>query len=451
MKTINILGCCVCRDIFRINEESAEKYSIHRFIQYINPFSIVEKENEKVILNQEELEVFQDKSNFVKRCVAFDFNKSVQDVIKTNPTDYLIIDLCEFRYLLIKVKLPTSIGYSVTVTKTKHVNDILNNLNKIPSLSGVEVGDSFDLTESEIKDCIDKYISFLTKFYKPEQIILIKNIPTHLHINDVLHRFEECNTSSTFLTLQKLNMCYEYFQGKLHDVNVIDVPEFLVGEFNHKWGFDPLHFVDDYYVYLYKAFEMIVQKEENLKEKLEDLRNYYSNYFKLLIDKKRIEYYLYNNPNSNQFLKNEKFSQLNDNSSLKEWRIQCSNGSTYNSVAKMLKCSNLDNNWAILSQVIDLKKIAGKTLTLSVKYKTIDNSRLNLAFRYKSLEGKFVSFATKQIISYNKEAVAWLTFNVPTDIPKNLETDVAIYVNRPNEQGIVYEAKLELGSFSSII
>lgn len=75
--TFNILGCCINRDIFRLNNLE-DKYKVNKFIQFVNPYSIVD--DHSINLRQEELDIFA-WTNFIKRNVCFDFNKQVQEII----------------------------------------------------------------------------------------------------------------------------------------------------------------------------------------------------------------------------------------------------------------------------------------------------------------------------------------------------------------------------------
>lgn len=445
MTTIDILGCCICRDIFRINE-SSEKYIINKFIQSVSPVSIAEKNISRRIISLNSLECFPQRSGFAKRNILYDFNKTVKEDISASRSDYLIVDLCELRFQMVKGTMPD--GYEFLLTRTSHIAEVLENREKILELQGVVFTESFEMELQSIFEYLRLYADFLKQHYKEAKIILIKNLPTAVHLNDKIKSMYSLNDVSVFLVAKKLKACYEYFESLFTNIHVIDGLEDITGDTQHLWGIDSLHFTDEYYHYLFRAVNMIVDGESNLQEKLDTLKKDYQAYFRLLMQKKHIEYFFCHNPNMNQYLTDTKLQEVVSQS---KWKMQMSKGSSYNTSDHILACGELDNNWAILSQKIDLGKFCGRELTLSTGFETIDDARLNLAFRYKTTEGKCVCLVVKQVVSPNHTSIGWLTYTVPNELPEYIETDVCVYVNRKNDRVKVHEIKLELGSQSSII
>lgn len=446
MKTINILGCCICRDIFRVNECS-DKYKVNKFIQSVSPVSIVEKSTSKTILSQNSLDYFTERSNFAKRNIMHDFNKSVKETIASSLSDYLIVDLCELRFKM--VKAITTDGYEFLLTQTSHITEIIANRDKVPDLEGISFSEGFELDEKSVFDYLKSYAVFLTQNYDSSKIILIENLPVSIHLNDEKKCMHSLNEVSVFLTAQKLSAYYNYFESLIPDMNVVKGFDWIVGDANHLWGLDSLHFTDEYYNYLYRAINMIVDNEVNLKDKLTRLRDDYSAYFSLLEQKKLLEYFLYHSSEKNQMIKDTKLSTVQKSDS--EWRIQASAGSSFDCEGGTMYCGNLESNWIILSRLIDFNQYKGKDLTLSVNFETFEAARLNLAFRYKDANGKYIVLSSKRVLSAGRKATRWLTYSVPVELPDNTETDVCIFLNEKNSKARIYEVKLDLGKYSSLI
>ena len=210
MVTINILGCCICRDIFRINDHP-EKYKVNKFIQSVSPVSIVEKERSREVLSMNSLDYFTQRSNFAKRNILHDFNKTVKETIATSPSDYLIVDLCELRFQMVRATLPD--GYEFLLTRTVHVGEVLAARNKVPELAGVDFCDIFEMDLEEVYKYLKLYAEFLKQNYEESKIILIKNYPSAVHLDD------KSNSMHTFNSCSVLNLpiCLKIFPTSISD------------------------------------------------------------------------------------------------------------------------------------------------------------------------------------------------------------------------------------------
>ena len=101
---ISILGLCVLRDFFGMKENNGG-FEIDRFVQSISPISAVSDSMlQKRIDNSDEIiqDVFHDLTNFYKRLIKQDLEKSVFTYLSERKSDYLIIDAGNCRYNLLK-------------------------------------------------------------------------------------------------------------------------------------------------------------------------------------------------------------------------------------------------------------------------------------------------------------------------------------------------------------
>ena len=115
--SFNIIGCCVCRDIFRLFPH--KDFKVDKFIQFVSPVSIIDDTKKEDIIHIDDLKIF-DWSNFIKRNLCFDINRNGVEryICKEALSDYLIIDLCELRFKLGKLIFPD--GTENIITKTRY-------------------------------------------------------------------------------------------------------------------------------------------------------------------------------------------------------------------------------------------------------------------------------------------------------------------------------------------
>ncbi len=439
--SFNIVGCCVCRDIFRLNP--CEKFKVDKFVQFVSPLSIVDDSKSESLFTIEDLDVFE-WTNFVKRNVYFDFHwGGVENhILKGGQSDYLILDLCELRFKPTKVIFPT--GKEIFVTGTRYLQLFKDEFSKFKHLENCILKE-VELSQGELDNALDKYIAIFRKYYNDKQIILINNYPVKKHLDDVNKQIVEYPTGYILKIRNMLKYCYQYIENKYPDINVIEVPDNALGSVQHLWGKDPLHFVDDYYDYLFKAVKIVVEETDNQKERLNELKEIYTKYFNLLEKQKRMEYFI-QNKNIVSLLPNSAFCVDADNN-LSNWEIILSRKSIYDKTSHNLSCGDETVSWAILLQDIDKDKFKNQTLIFSVKYETLENSILNIAFTG-SNAAKKEYLLVKQVNS-NGIGVDSITFLVP-DNKAYSKLSVSVYLNQPNSKAIIYETKLEYGSHSTL-
>lgn len=71
--------------------------------------------------------------------------------------------------------------------------------------------------------------------------------------------------------IRDINRGYRYLRKKLKGCHLIEFPNGVIGDENHKWGLYPLHFIPEYYDYGIEAIETIVAKKTD--DEVDTLRN----------------------------------------------------------------------------------------------------------------------------------------------------------------------------------
>jgi len=79
--TIDILGCCVCRDTFGMHEGNGG-YMVNKYVQIPSPISLVTKSPCYKVGGEIKNDIFNNKSNFIKRCQILELNKKVFDYFR---------------------------------------------------------------------------------------------------------------------------------------------------------------------------------------------------------------------------------------------------------------------------------------------------------------------------------------------------------------------------------
>ena len=442
MVTLNLIGSCITRDIFRIGD-TAQRFKILKFCQFSSPASFCEPE--KIKITQDELSTFCNCSNFTKRCLCHDINKSVLSAISGNPSDYLMIDLCELRFSYYRINLKN--GDSFIVTATKYMKELLENdsFRKFLQIENIET--DIELSDDFIRNKLTEFARFIQENYTPKQVILVRNLPVWRHINDNKKCFEDFWIPNINKTRAKLNKFYDYFQTLLPEIHVVTMPSICLGNSLHLWKRDPLHFVDEYYEYLYKAVEIIVENHHNEVYALTQLKDTYSTLFYYYAEAKKYEYYTSSQTPPDNILRNGDF-RIVDNS-LGDWKISCSKNSSFDLSTKRLASGNTDHEWVVLSQVLD-SIVEGRQITCSIDFMTDEISTLNLAVTRKSDDVESFLIA-RQITSYGDRMIFSLTFDMPSSNDINDTFLLKIYINKPSHEARIYRAKVEIGSTSSLL
>ncbi len=237
--SVSIFGSCVSRDLFEYNPASNLKLDL-----YFARQSIVSAVSDQIPFDDNEIFL---ESNFQKKQIIYDFNKSAIGMLKDKASDYLIIDLVDERFPLIKIAgsyatrseaLVRSglIDKSETVIEKEEYADACGNT-------------SYRVDDKDIREYLDIFCNEILHIFEPERIILhiVKGAEFYYDKDLVIRRFEP-NTAGYFRKLNRMwQFMYEYLCERLSGCICIDVsPRYLADE-KHVWGLSPIHFQKEYY------------------------------------------------------------------------------------------------------------------------------------------------------------------------------------------------------------
>lgn len=242
MVTVNILGSCVTRDAF----SNQTKYQINNYYARTSMVSLM---SEPITINIEDIDI---KSNFQKKSVFQDLNKTILDGILKAPSDYFIIDLIDERFNLIKL------GNSIaTMSNEFRSSNLVNKFNF------EEINRFQDEVLSLWKKAVAEFFNNVYKVYDPSQVILHKTLwrEKYLDKSGEEKSFSDPMVIGINKQNELLNTYYDYIESFIPKINIIDMKDSnILSSENHIWGLSPYHFEDKYYSIFNEKLKEIVDQ-----------------------------------------------------------------------------------------------------------------------------------------------------------------------------------------------
>ena len=286
MKTINILGCCVARDLFGLFKDSGG-FEIKQCITNISPLSVCSPPlSENPICSESN---FPNSNHYIQRCTCLDLNKNVFEYLSLFDSDYTLVDLgILFSIYTLKVRMPDD-----TVTYITYKHGLKQNPDFLEN-APFEIIEKFRFPDK--KELFFEYIrqyAELIKQHIPQEKMIILELPlTQRYIDDnakinyfsadgetaeILENSPRCFDTS--LICRYLKRAYKVFEKYFPHAHVIKCPntEVLCNQ-NHKWGLHPLHYTIEFYQYALDAIRAVTSVSDRKSEKimLKSLQNAYT-------------------------------------------------------------------------------------------------------------------------------------------------------------------------------
>ncbi|MBV2208071.1 MAG: hypothetical protein KUL77_00715 [Thermomonas sp.] len=221
---ILIFGSCNSRDPFTHEESN----NFH-LVDYFARSSFASLSGKKIDFD---LDLSGINSNFQKRMVFADANKTFLDAISNKDFDYLVIDFTDDRFDILELQNGSLITLSAEFRKTLQSNKSLPSQHKI--IKGFS--EEFFL----------KWVSGWTTLRKA---LKQTNQLSKVLINCInWSKFDNCNeffSNSQYINIANsdLNRKYNFLTSELNSNQFIKYPEELfVSDSKHRWGRTPFHF-----------------------------------------------------------------------------------------------------------------------------------------------------------------------------------------------------------------
>ena len=252
---IAIHGSCCSREIFNssLNNFDLGVYLFQNPLHtmFEKPFSLEIKEDE--ILN---------KSNFMRRMVASEFNKKALQTLNENKADYLMIDVGDLR--LGRFNICFNNGTKTRIFKTHDTQKQLFYLQDKLKNFDFDIESNKDIPEKEWDYLIDRYVSEIKKIYSIDKIIFNRlAIATQYEKNGIFIDFTEKTGVDAFISKHLLLKLQNKLERKLKGCLILDNPSFpIIADSSHNLGLHPLHLKQDVYDYKMKKLQEILMKEK---------------------------------------------------------------------------------------------------------------------------------------------------------------------------------------------
>ncbi len=267
--TISIIGTCICRDIFGLQNMDGG-YKIERFIQDISPM-VIGANRGFPYCSRELFETISENcgmTSFGKRNFILDFCGQALQYLGQVHSNYLLLDMgcCRFDcYKVSNNRLLTKMHNDQKV-QLDYINQILNTYNEDRSIDSVSDNDIL------IK-MMDKYLPYyfekIKSMYSLERIILLETKVTEYSLT-----LQEGLSSNPYANLLKnwnirINYANALAKKILVGCHFIKFPSGVLSDPNHKWGQSALHYRKEYYDYAFSCVNIIAKKyEKKVEEQL---------------------------------------------------------------------------------------------------------------------------------------------------------------------------------------
>ena len=247
MKHISIFGTCCLRDIFGLAKEKGN-YEIDAFVQNVNPLSAVMASPLSKEADERFDKIFGHQSRFYRRCARQDVDKSILDYFEENHSDWLLMDFAELRWdLFSSEKGGGTYRHPEEIQQLKD-EGYLDEFRVVPTAS---------LGLDKIYTGIDLLMARILRLYPEDHIILVDVRGVERMVNRDTERSAYFEKDAVNKINPLAQQVYTYVSSRYKACHCIPFPEDTPADHNHKWGREPLHYVQEYYDYALEAVNLI--------------------------------------------------------------------------------------------------------------------------------------------------------------------------------------------------
>ena len=265
--SVNIIGTCICRDIFGMQPQNGG-VNVTRFVQDISP--VVCARGRAFLYKYDEINnIIEQESGmtaFAKRNFILDFIGKGLSYVNEVQADYLILDMgcCRFDcYLFDNGNMLTKM-HNDARKQLDYMDKILTFLHEEETFE--TIGDS-----NEIIMLMEKYLPIyfenIKKMYPLNKIIFVETQITDWKICRDGSFAENPYPKILQNWKQRIDYANKLARKYLDGCHVIEFPQGVYADENHKWGPGALHYVKDYYNYAFMCMKHILNKCDKDKEK----------------------------------------------------------------------------------------------------------------------------------------------------------------------------------------
>lgn len=148
-----------------------------------------------------------------------------------------------------------------------------------------EIIDPLEIDKRELYGYLSAFCEKLLSLFDREHIILFEIEAVEFHTDGkTVNAFSGRHELAEKYNL-RMKRCFDYVKSYLHGCHIVEFPNGVIGDTNHKWGKALLHYVPEYYEYSLKAVDIITKNKGNRLDENRALEALKHNYENLLIRK----------------------------------------------------------------------------------------------------------------------------------------------------------------------
>jgi hypothetical protein len=228
---VAIFGSCVSRDLF---EDPALRRTLAHYASRSSVISVVA---DPVPLSEEEVPL---DSAYQRRAVVADFNKTFFPDLRALAPDWLVIDLIDERFNVLRTA-----GSFVTESSAFQGAGLA----RLERLSFSTVRRLTDEAERLFDAAAESFVERVTQIVPADRVILHRGLwLTRYRRGELFEDFPEPRLTYARRNNEVLGRQYDLLQGLLGgDIHVIG-PELdrHVADYEHKWALEPFHYEEAY-------------------------------------------------------------------------------------------------------------------------------------------------------------------------------------------------------------
>ena len=256
---LGMLGSCVTRDAM---QTVIDGYDIQNYVTFISPYTM---QNGATIDIPERIFIDRGINNFTIRCLRLDASNKAIDYLSEFKSDWFLMDL-----IPLQGKIYEWPQYGLLLSQPHQFSKCIPVLKEY--LNGEPIiKECWEVPEEVLYERVRQLCKSLLAFLNPSRIILnetygafdfIGKLKTLINFNaQIIEQFKKINTI--------YKKCNEICKECLPGCHIISPISNVVAFENHRWGLHPLHYCDEYYVYVAKAVAVITNSGNPESEKLE--------------------------------------------------------------------------------------------------------------------------------------------------------------------------------------
>ncbi|MDD3415207.1 MAG: DUF6270 domain-containing protein [Lachnospiraceae bacterium] len=228
---VAIWGSCISRDVFEFDTE--HKLNLCEYISRTSIFSALSASAEQYFRKSDTITPWQ------LSCIERDLKKTHWINLKNADADYLLLDFIDERFMLYRI--PKT---SILMTASNELYDSHIVVEK--ELIKIDI-DQFENTD--ILQYVDCFCKKLTEFIPPERIIINRgySVTKYRTCNEEVESFDDLEIASIQKMNKRLETLYSCVINNIPKAKIINMPENILADEQHKWHLKPYHYEERFY------------------------------------------------------------------------------------------------------------------------------------------------------------------------------------------------------------